>query len=139
MKRDTIEDGAASRICKTNVVEGDIAVNGLERDHAARIFIFLCLRQDLAGAFEPGKRFGDLRTDSGDLENRRDQKSEECRVGKILAERHGAGEDLARSEIHDDAANNADQHTRGKPEDGSGGESLQDVIEQALHTSSEDG
>src|SRR3954465_13886358 len=138
MKREAIKDGAARSVGKAPVVEGDTSGDRLQKDHAAGIFIFLRLRQDLAGALEARECFGDLRADGGDLENRRDEESQECGVGKILSERHGAGEYLPRSEIHDDAADDTYQYAGRQSEYRRGGQSLEYVVEQALHPAGED-
>src|SRR4051794_38990232 len=139
MKGDVIQYGAARSVGKAHVVEGDTSGDRLQRDHAAGIFIFLRLRQDLAGALEARECFGDLCTDGGDLEYGSDEESQECRVGKILSERHRAGEYLPRSEIHDDAADDPDQYAGRQSEYRRGGQSLEYVVEQPLHTRGEDG
>ena len=88
----------AGLVVEIDVLESDLAAHFADRDRAPRILILRPFAQHFARPLEAGQRFGNLRADADDLEDRRDQERQERREGDELAERQGAGQDLARAD-----------------------------------------
>ncbi len=82
---------------------------------------------------QAGKRFGELGADLYDLHHRGDQKSHEQRVSEEAADGQRAGENLPRSEKHDERSDHAEQHARGKAHDRGCGKTLNYVVQQPQH------
>ena len=85
----------------------------------------------------PGRPLGKLRADIDDLKDGRDQHGQERDVLDVGAERHRARKDAPGAEIHDERADDAQEHGGGKAHHRGGGEGLQNIFEQALHTAGE--
>src|ERR1039457_3590604 len=90
---DVVQDGLAGVVLEGHVVEGDVALEGIDLADAPGIFVLGALGEDFLGAIESGESLGQLRADGnhlehggdqeGEVQNEREQsRSEERRVGK---------------------------------------------------------
>ncbi len=109
-KRNVVKHGLAGVVGKVHVIEDDLADDRPKRGDPARILVFRTLAQNFARPLQAGQRFGELGSDSDDLEHGRDQKRQQRGERHEIAQRHGSGGDLARADVHDDRAHDAHQH-----------------------------
>ncbi len=107
---------------------------------AARVLILGAFAQNFARSLQPGQSFGELRADADDLEDRRDQERQQSGEGNEIAERHSLWDrgDLVRADVHNHCADHPHQHGGRKAHEGGRGEALQNIVEQALDTLTED-
>src|SRR5271157_4356696 len=66
-KGNVVQNGFRLLVGKGDVLEGDLPVNLWEHDLAVRVFVLRSFVQDLTRSFQPGDRFGNLRSDADDL------------------------------------------------------------------------
>src|SRR5208337_4368028 len=88
-KGNVVQNGFRLLVGKGDVLEGDLAANLGEHDLAVRVFVLGRFVQDLTRAFQTGNRFGDLRSNTDHLKQRRGE----------IAEEHGVGEEPAECEL----------------------------------------
>ena len=105
----------------------------IDAQRPRRVVVFGPLAQHLARALQSRQCFRDLRADHDNLENRRDQQPQKNGVGHKGAERHVPGNNLARSQKHDERADHAEQRGGRKAHQGSRGEGLEHILEKPPH------
>ena len=87
-KADVLQDQHARVVLEADPLERDLAVHVRQRIAAAVLLVFGGHLQDLANAVQARERFGDLRADRRDLDDRRHHQAGEQDVGEEIAERH---------------------------------------------------
>src|ERR1017187_2459312 len=132
---DVVQDGLAGVVLEGHVVEGDVALEGIDLADALGIFVLGALGEDFLGAIESGEGFCQLRADGNHLEHGGNQESEvqDEREQSADGERRRGGQNLAGADIHDGAADHSHHHGGREGHQRDGGEGAHDVVQQALH------
>jgi len=139
LESDIVQHCAAAVVAEVDMIEFQFAENVLQRHCAVGVLIFGAFLQDLLGAFQPGQRFGELGSNGNNLHDRGDQKTQEEGVGEETADSDRARHDLMRAHIHDHSADDAHQKAGGKAHHRRGRERPHHILQQALHSTGEDG
>ena len=113
-------------------------LDGADGTGASGLAIFLGLVEDLGGAIEAGEGFGELGADGDELDDRGNHESQEHRVFDVTAHVEAVSGILLRAEVHDEAADDSEDHGGGEGHQRLGCERADDVFEEALDATSED-
>ena len=120
------------------LLERDVAANAIER-LPLRVLIRLGRHvENLANAIESGERFGQLRADRRDRDERRRDQADEEDVHDQIAQRHVAGDDRAPAEEDHQHADDADDDGAARGGGRHAGHRLGDVAEQPVRALGED-
>ena len=114
------------------MIECDIAAYRVDRLAIGVLGILGGHAAQLVNTIETRERFGDLRADRGDADERRRDETDEKDVLHELAERHGAAQDRAAADDDHQHADSPDHELRECADAGDAGHRRRDVAEQLV-------
>ena len=126
-----MQDQLSLAVGEAHVLERHVAPHLGESDRAARVLVLGPLAQDLPRPLQPGEGLRQLRPDGRDLEERPHEEAQEDGVGEERADRHAAGQDLARPRVHHARAHEPEKDGRGEGERRGRRQRAEHVVEDA--------
>jgi len=138
MKGHVLEHRDAGLVGERHVLERDVATHRTER-RAQRVFgVFRRHPAQLVDPVEPRERFGDLRADRCDVDQRQRHEAHEENVLNELPQRHRSRQDRAAADENHDDRNRADHQLRKCADAGNARHRGRDVAEQFVGAACED-
>jgi len=130
MKADVLQDGHAWVVLEPDVSKLDIAVD--VGDFRPRRVLLVLRRHvsDLAYAIEARERFGDLRADIGELDDRHGDHRDHRQIPHEVADRHRVGANRRAADEHHRDADGADDDARERADRRDTRQRLRDVSQQ---------
>jgi hypothetical protein len=138
LEADAVQDGLAGFVGEDDVLEDYVALDGIDGVDAGGLAVLLGFGEDLGGAVEAGEGFGELGADADELGDGRDHEGEEHGELDVAAYVEAVRGDLLGAEVHDETADDAEDHGGGERHEGLRGDGADDVLEETIDAHGED-